>query len=171
LTGLSRGLPNLRRIIDETTQRLDEWEERLNLSLIAGMKQRENRFSVLVAGLRHPEPIIRRAVERLSAETRSLKSAATRLVKDRATALKQTGALLESYSYKSTLARGFALVTDSKGASVKAASDVSQGMALSIEFHDGHADVMAAGEKSKEKPNKVGKKTRKKTDTRQGTLL
>jgi exodeoxyribonuclease VII large subunit len=167
LTGLARGLPNLRRVIDETTQRLDDWEERLNLSLTAGLKHRQNRFGVLVAGLRHPEPIIQRAAERLDAETRVLKSAALRVIKERTATLKQASALLESYSYRSALARGFALVSDSKGGSIKAASDVSSGMDMSIEFHDGRVDVSATGERTKE-PKK--KKSRK-PDGRQGTLL
>ena len=61
-------------------------------------------------------------------------------------------------------------MTDSKGASIKTVSDVSQGMALSIEFHDGHVGAVASGDKPKEKSEEP-KKAAKKTDTRQGTLL
>ena len=176
LTGLSRGLPNLRRMVDETTQRLDDWEERLNLSLGAGLKQRRNSFRILVASLRDPEPTIRHAVERLQSETRVLKPAALRVINDRSTALKQIGALLESYSYRSALKRGFAMVSDHNGASVKAASDVSDGMNMFIEFHDGRITVSATGKQS-EKPTGGGsskknpKKPSHKTDSRQGTLL
>lgn len=176
LTGLSRGLPNLRRMVDETTQRLDDWEERLNLSLGAGLKQRRNSFRILVAGLRDPEPTIRHAADRLQSETRVLKSAALRVIKERSIGLKQTGALLESYSYRSALKRGFALVSDSNGAAIKAARNVTDGMAMTIEFHDGRVAVAATGKQSGKpagggNPKKPPKKLTQKTDSRQGTLL
>lgn len=173
LAGLSRGLPNLRRIVDETTQRLDDWGERLDLSLSTGLDQRRNRFNVLSAGLRHPEPIIHRATARLESETRVLTSSVRRIIKERSTTLKQAGSLLESYSYRSALARGFALITDQDGAPIKAKNEVSDGMSLSLEFYDGRVAATVEGSLTEgaTPPTKVQKKTLKNPDIRQGKLL
>jgi exodeoxyribonuclease VII large subunit len=43
------------------------------------------------------------------------------------------------------LARGFALVRDDAGKPLRAAAQVSAGLALDIEFHDGHVGAVADG--------------------------
>jgi exodeoxyribonuclease VII large subunit len=51
---------------------------------------------------------------------------------------------LESVSYESVLARGFALVTNAKGAPVQKAAEVAPNAALNIRFADGEVAVRAA---------------------------
>ena len=65
--------------------------------------------------------------------------------------LEAQGALLESYSYRRALARGFALVetvdaTGGTGQPVTRAAAVSPGQALALVFADGRVDVQASGE-------------------------
>lgn len=65
--------------------------------------------------------------------------------------LEAQGALLESYSYRRALARGFALVetVDAAGGTgqpVTRAAAVSPGQALALVFADGRVDVQASGE-------------------------
>jgi len=54
--------------------------------------------------------------------------------------------LLEAYSYRGVLARGFALVRDGDGHPLRAAAAVAAGMRLDIEFADGRVAATADGE-------------------------
>jgi exodeoxyribonuclease VII large subunit len=55
------------------------------------------------------------------------------------------GKLLKAFSYRGTLARGFALVRDASGVPLRSASAISAGLALDIEFADGHVSAAATG--------------------------
>ena len=176
LEGLSRGLPNLRRVTEEATQRLDDWSERLGNSLISGMKQRDSALKELAAALRHPEPIIARAAQRVKGETRALKSAMRTLLREKASDLKQPAGLLESYSYRRTLERGFALVSTADGVAARRTADLPPGTAMTIELYDGAVAAVASGDDAAPPvppATKVKKSTPKKStpDVRQGSLL
>jgi exodeoxyribonuclease VII large subunit len=60
--------------------------------------------------------------------------------------------LLASLSYKDVLRRGFALVRDGDGRPLRSAA-VAAGTALSIEFHDGRLDAVAAGSAHPARPS------------------
>ncbi len=176
LKGLSRGLPNLRRVTEEATQRLDDWSERLGNSLSTGVRQRDSALKELAAALRHPEPIIARAAQRVESETRTLKSAMRTLLREKASDLKQPAGLLESYSYRRTLERGFALVSTKGGVAVRRTADLPPGTAMSIELHDGAVAAVASGDDAAPPvpPAPKTKKTAPKKPTpdgRQGSLL
>lgn len=53
----------------------------------------------------------------------------------------QAGSLLEAYSYKGTLARGFVLVTDGAGQPVRSAGTLPDGTSVTLEFTDGKRDA------------------------------
>jgi exodeoxyribonuclease VII large subunit len=53
------------------------------------------------------------------------------------------GKLLDTLSYQSVLQRGFALVRDSEGRTVRAAASVHPGDRLDIELHDGRIEAAA----------------------------
>ena len=57
--------------------------------------------------------------------------------------LDRAGQLLAALSYHGVLARGFALVRDDAGRTVRAAAAVSPGTRLDIEFSDGHVPAVA----------------------------
>jgi exodeoxyribonuclease VII large subunit len=59
----------------------------------------------------------------------------------KATALASLAALFESLSYKSVLARGYALVRDADGSPVRSAAAVREGASLTLEFADGVAEA------------------------------
>lgn len=183
LEGLSRGLPNLRRLTDDAAQRLDDWSERLGNSLTTGLKQRGSDLKELAAALRHPEPIIAHAEDRLKSETRALKSALRNALREKENDLKQPGGLLESYSYRRTLERGFALVSNVDGGAVRHTADLPPGTPLSIEFFDGTISAVATEEDgaappTASSPPHTPAPKKKKTaagasnpDNRQGSLL
>ncbi|HVE22853.1 MAG TPA: exodeoxyribonuclease VII large subunit, partial [Acidocella sp.] len=58
--------------------------------------------------------------------------------------LEHVSVRLDSVSYEAVLARGFALVTNAKGAPVQKASEVTPNAALNIRFADGEVAVRAA---------------------------
>jgi exodeoxyribonuclease VII large subunit len=69
--------------------------------------------------------------------------AADALVQQRADALEQRWQLLNAFSYRGVLARGFALVRDRDGRPLRQATAVSTGMRLDIEFADGRVRAQA----------------------------
>ncbi|MBF0375499.1 MAG: exodeoxyribonuclease VII large subunit, partial [Alphaproteobacteria bacterium] len=90
-----------------------------------------------------------------------LDAAAPRLVETRTATLDRCFRLLESYSYRNVLARGFALVRDARGEPVTTAAQVRPAQALTVEFQDGPVTVVSTGER----------KTKRPPNGRQGSLL
>jgi len=160
--GLGRGLPNLRRVVEDASQRLDDWADRLTNSLRTGLAGRRARLAETAAALPKPGQRIVHARVRLEGEARAMQQAAKGLLSERAQRVKQAAALLESFSYQRVLERGFALVSDSSKNALSSAGDVKPGMGLSIQFHDGKVTASASG-----KPAKAAKKD----DGKQGNLL
>uniref|UniRef100_UPI00272CACDF exodeoxyribonuclease VII large subunit n=1 Tax=Roseomonas rosulenta TaxID=2748667 RepID=UPI00272CACDF len=67
------------------------------------------------------------------------------LLRQKRTLLEGLSARLESASYQSVLARGFALVRDAEGHAVTAAARIAPGQPLRLAFADGEARVVAEG--------------------------
>ena len=167
--GLGRGLPNLRRVVEEATQRLDDWGERLGNSLRMGLRSRRARLAETAAALPKPGQRIEHARLRLEGEARALNQAAKGHLGERQQRLKHASALLESFSYQRVLERGFALVTDGSNNALGSKGDVSPGMGLTINFHDGAVSATASGKPAEGLKKK--KKPAKKDDGKQGSLL
>jgi exodeoxyribonuclease VII large subunit len=66
------------------------------------------------------------------------------LLAERASRLQSGTALLESYSYRGILERGFALVTDSADQRITSAADAKAGTPVTVEFHDGKVDAVVS---------------------------
>lgn len=189
---LSRALPNPRRVIDDARLKLDDRAERLGLALPNLLHRRQAELDKLSGQLRHPRELLAAKTHQLdSLSTRldhALKSAVqaekarqdrlglkleqvgqrlapamTRLLAEQSRRLEASAKLLESYSYKNVLERGFAVVRDGDGKLVSAA-DAQTGAGWSIEFKDGKTDVVVGH--SAAKPKAKGK-----DDVRQGSLL
>jgi exodeoxyribonuclease VII large subunit len=83
--------------------------------------------------------------------------------------------LLAALSYRSVLARGFALVRDEQGAALHAAANIDAGARLSIEFADGRIGVTADGNHPaparEAKPATPKPATSKKAKIDQGSLF
>jgi len=71
--------------------------------------------------------------------------------------LDRTARLVETLSYRSVLARGFALVTDAGGKPVRSAASVAAGDVLTVEFQDGKLGVTANGGRGEPRPKKPGR--------------
>ena len=164
LSGLARGLGDPLRLIEERQQRLDVNGERL--ALATGQLVERRAHQLAAARLVSPIAVLLAKRQALAAEARMLDGVMKRYVGDtiqkiersgdrvahcadrlqrcalavieRAeAALDQAGQLLESYSFRSVLQRGFALVRDQDGRPVLTAAETQPGDTIGIEFADG----------------------------------
>jgi exodeoxyribonuclease VII large subunit len=169
LDGLARGLGDPRRRLEELGQRLDDWSERLPKALLNLARHRAAELAQIAARL-GPALMLRRSAEahrierdrlRLEQSAARLQAAWPRLAAERQNRVAQIGALLESYSYQQVLKRGFALVKDKSGHAVMSGAEARPGDHWSVQFADTAVAVTVDGTPP----------SRKKDDTRQGSLL
>lgn len=117
--------------------------------------ERKRALYLRSAGRLRIEPIaerIGRGRDRLAEIDGRTGRAFVRLVERQRDRLGRAWRLAETLSYRSVLARGFALVTDEAGAPIRSASAVSPGDALAIAFHDGKVEATASGAPGRPKP-------------------
>lgn len=93
---------------------------------------------------------ISRANERIASLAMRADTAVGTLLVQQRSAITAQSRMLESLSYKNVLKRGYAVIRDENESVISAASAVSQGQALSIQFADGQVDAVAGGEPSPE---------------------
>ena len=86
---------------------------------------------------------IARNEERLGALTVSLRRAFRLHVVNCRTSVDQNAKLLTSLGYQSVLARGFAVVRDRHGQTMKRKNDILENTALEIEFSDGRIQAQS----------------------------
>ncbi|MCC7251729.1 exodeoxyribonuclease VII large subunit [Hyphomicrobium sp.] len=131
--------------VARSADRLDGLAQRARECLAKTASVRRARLE-RASGRLQPAPIrhrVERCGERLEALARRVQRALAAGLAQRRHALDGQAKLLGSLGYHSVLARGFALVRDADGATVRAASAVSQGQALEIEFADGRVRAEA----------------------------
>ena len=186
MEGLGRGLPAARDRLTNASQRLDDWSERLSRGVrgrlgaerqaverlrplrprqLLALKRQQLGHATGRLAAAHPAARIEggsRGVDLLAGRLRHVGRAA---LSERAGRVETAARLLESFSYRGVLARGFAVVRDRSERPLTSASAVTPGFALSLEFHDGRAAARAAGGA---KPRKAG---RIEDDGGQGSLL
>jgi exodeoxyribonuclease VII large subunit len=132
--------------ISHAAQRLAVNNERLTLGARALVRRRRDRFSGLEIRLkasklsnaqaqRQTIARNRERTQRLAERARRALAMATQRLQAR---VAHSGQLLTALSYRSVLARGFALVRDEQGLAVHAAAAIGPGVRLAIEFADGH---------------------------------
>ncbi len=178
LEAASRGLPNLRRLVEESTQRLDDWSERLTNSLKVGLERRAGRLAEVSARLTKPRAQISLAAQRLDSSVHAMKRAADDLVRSKQIRLTHAGQMLESLSYARVLDRGFALVSAPDGTPVSSVTKLRPGDDIGLRFHDGEAGatVTELGSGAAARPTPARKPRPRKRpsgtgDDPQGTLL
>lgn len=191
--GLARGLPEPRRLVQESAQRLDDRVERFANAMTRLLRDRHTRVGDLGARLPRPERQLALAAERFRYERDRLARLGPRLLtahryalerldagprlrkalelgRDRAAdRLTAFGRLLDSVSYQRVLERGFAVVRGPEGV-IASAKDVAPGLALDLQFADGHARAVG-GSGGGPGGAARGAKRRPGGDDPQGTLL
>ncbi len=159
LRAASAGLPRPLDLVANARQRLDFAGERLS----GGLRTARQKKALHLANIapRLSATLLRQrtadAHRHLDQLTGRMPNAVTRSLADRQRNLNGIAKLLDSLSHKSALRRGFALVTDTKGALVRAADGLQPGDGLTLEFADGKVGVMVgdtSGAPAKPKPAK-----------------
>lgn len=150
LKASARGLPKPSELIGLPRQRFDAVDRRLPRALLANARVHATKFARVSARL-SPLPLQHRTV-RLRESLANLRARGERSLANRAAVARRVldgqAALLKSLGYHSVLARGFAVVRDESGRTVRAASAVTGGAALTIEFVDGSLGVTAGETRS-----------------------
>ncbi|SCA55851.1 Exodeoxyribonuclease 7 large subunit [Candidatus Terasakiella magnetica] len=170
VTSAARAIPNPQRMVEDMTLRLDDRVERLGNSAQNLLQRHGMRVEQLASKIPQPQQQIQNAQERLLGRTQALMSSYQSFLQKRQSRYDRTSALvrrkaiddqverssqklgslsalLESYSYKSVLDRGFALVSDKDGKAVTASAGLCSGDELSIQFGgDDQVDVLVNGE-------------------------
>ncbi|MEM7189872.1 MAG: exodeoxyribonuclease VII large subunit [Pseudomonadota bacterium] len=132
-------------VLSDVRQQLASLAGRLAPALMARTQTARLALSHPAGALR-PEPLRRHLAtlsDRIADQRKRLHSSGRRQpsqARDRLTALERT---LQAFSYRATLARGYAVVRDAKGRLLPAAGGVNAGMALDIEFTDGRVAAVA----------------------------
>lgn len=145
LRAAARALPSLDNLLAVPRQRLDTAGDRLPRALRANAQVHHRQFDRVAARL-SPQLLRTRLVRcREWIATLTQRGALSRKVyfERRLNRLQSAGKLLEAFSYRKVLDRGFALVRDGKGFPLHAASQVTPGMPLDIEFADGRVSAVA----------------------------
>ena len=154
LRGLARGVPSLDSLLAMPRQRLDACAAALPRALRANAYAHRVAFSKISA--RHSPAGLRSLIARQRDRVRSAADRAVRardvilqharrdldVRKARVTAL---GQLLNAFSHRSVLERGFALVRGEDGQPVRSAAAVNAGAVLDIEVRDGHISAVVPG--------------------------
>lgn len=149
---------------------------------MAGQLDRSRARRDRVAARLHPGLFaseLRVAAERVRRAATDLDGSTGRLLKAADDRLRAQGRLLESYSFRNVLDRGFALVRDADGHVVRRAADTSDGQPVSLHFADGIAGAVigGAGTDAPAKPRPASKAAPKATPAasspppKQGSLL
>ena len=111
--------------------------------------------------------------ERVAVLSERAERAVNALLRERAAALERCGQLLNAFSHRGVLARGFALVRDRDGRPLRQAAAVSAGMRLDIEFSDGRVGALAEASSvvPADKPDAKARGRRGGGDPGQGSLF
>jgi len=126
-----------RRRLEQFMQRLDDLSARFEPLLSRWLAQRGQTLAQLNARLRPPAERLANAQENVAQRYARLAPAITNRISRMKQHLESRAALLESYSYKNTLARGYALVMDKNGILIRSAEVAKREQNLQIQFADG----------------------------------
>lgn len=191
VTGLARGLGDPMARIEQEQQRvdfavraieagiggrLDRLSDKINRNIPSPMEilaRTEGRLDTLARGLRL-QPI-ERAIEDGARDLARLGATGQRAAERRLAQLSdRLGGLdrvLEANSFERVLDRGFALVRDAEGAPVKAATDLSDGQGISLQFRDGARDAIIGNNPLSSSPSRPKPKPSKAPSPEQETLF
>jgi exodeoxyribonuclease VII large subunit len=148
LHSAARALPALNELLSIPRQRLDSCADRLPRALRANAQLHHNQLTRVAARL--SPRLLRQRLSRgkeVVAAYDQRRARALRVYLDRrAERVRGAGQLLNAYSYRKVLERGFALVREESGHPLRSAASVAAGTRLDIEFADGRVGAVADGQ-------------------------
>ena len=138
---------SIRRMIDETTQRLDDRTERLARSLMIFIQSKHDYLHRFVP--RSPVNTIERYQDKFQFISARFTASITHHLKQHQQRLENISILLNSYSYNKTLERGFTLAKTSQGKVLQSVTDLKNGNLFSLTFFDGTLKALVTEDSSK----------------------
>jgi exodeoxyribonuclease VII large subunit len=148
LEGTAARLRHPREILAGHRNTLLVLSHRLNTALPAIQQNAQRRLDAAAQRLPRPGDQIAARMNSVNLLAQRLNAPLPGRLREAALRLESFGARLEAVSYASVLARGFALVTNAKGAPIASATKVVPGAALTIKFSDGDVSVKAAAQQA-----------------------
>ena len=122
-------------------QQLRQLSSRLNLAMQRQQQQGQQRLAQAVQQHQHLRPDTAQAAKQLAQQHQALQQHWQHGLQQRHTRLQYQIHLLDAVSPQHILARGFSVVTNSRGQVVRQAAGLKPGQALHIRFAEGSADV------------------------------
>jgi exodeoxyribonuclease VII large subunit len=163
----TRALPRPEDLLALPRRAFDEYANRIGFALLANAQAHRNGYERIVAGfsIAGVARMAERAGERLGQLAERKEQLLARRLERLGTHIAQLAKLLDVVSYRSVLARGFALISV-EGDPVRSAAAVPPGKVLDIEFQDGHVAAVSNG------PTSAPRRRRRFSDDgSQGSLL
>jgi len=147
LAALARVMGDPQRLLEDFAQRLDDRWERLRLAGDGMFARVRSKIAEAAAALRPQRlfALLEQRDERLDGVGQRLATAGVRALSDAERHVAQLGKLLDSYSHKSILERGFALVVGADGHLVASAAEAKAGDGVTLRFHDGERGAVIDG--------------------------
>lgn len=136
LTAAARGLIHPVDQINLLSQRIDVLNERIEKTLQNGLSAKQNNLINLFERIPTPFQKLADIQSRLIAANEKGKAQIDKILFNSEQTILRYGQLLDAFSFKRVLEKGFALVTDSKGVPVKKSEDAPFSELVNIKFFD-----------------------------------
>ncbi len=133
------------KLLEIKSQKLDHLAHKLTASYSSYLAARNTRAVQLGAQLRHPSAILDRADTVLKRWGEQLARTAPLVTKERTQKIEHYSRMLEAYSFKNVLKRGYAAVYDKDGKPLMSAGETTAGQDVRVQFHDDSVDAVIAG--------------------------
>lgn len=149
LAAAAAKLANPQQMLDVKTQTLDYLSGRLAGGFEKGITAKSHHLTRIAANLRHPRDLLARLEERLAVRAEALATRGARLLERPQQRIDHMGKLLESYSPKNVMQRGFAVIHGPDGRLITNAANAPEGATVTIEFADEEKVSAVLGKKIK----------------------
>ena len=142
LETLSAKLGDPSRLLESQSQRLDHESEKLKNAFLRFIDAKKSPFTSLSAKLRRPDHILSENQKSLARWDEQLQSLAPKITEKQNEKLAHLEKMLEAYSFKNVLNRGFTVIRDDKGNVLSDGKPIKANQNIQIEFRD-KKDVQA----------------------------
>lgn len=148
------------RILEGYIQRVDHLGERISGVFTHYLAAKKERLMHGAASLRPPELQIKEANYSLQRASEKLENLKEKLLSDKQVNVSHSAKMLEAYSFKNVLARGYSVVRDENGAVIQNPATLQAGEIISIEFKDDVVHQASIGSGHKPVKTKKAPQTR-----------
>jgi exodeoxyribonuclease VII large subunit len=137
LRALSARLGDPQRALESIQQRIDLAGSYLHRAMTKILHTYQQRLQRANLQGRDPKALLQQGQQNLGYQSQRLQRAMVLITQQQTQRLAHQGALLDSYSFKKTLQRGFALVRGSDDQAMTSAAQAKQQALLNVQFADG----------------------------------